>query len=238
MQSIEESVRLFNEGWAIYQKIIRNNYMFHREIGEAVSHYLAAYFGEKPIRLMDLGCGDASQTITAVSRCKLDYYHGCDVSAVALDLADENLVRADVKYVLENSDMLQCVAVPGLAFDVMFSSFAMHHLDHAQKSDFLKKVRAGLKPDGLLILVDLALNPGEDRAAYLENYLDYAEAHWSEITARENAAIRDHASSHDYPERLTTYRQLSMEAGFSEPLHLCRYTWHHVWVLRNQMPVN
>jgi cyclopropane fatty-acyl-phospholipid synthase-like methyltransferase len=212
--------------------------MFHREIGEAISHFLATSLGEKPVKLMDLGCGDASQTLAAFSRCKLDFYHGCDVSEVALGLADQNLVRTDIKYVLEKNDILASVSNADHQFDVIFSSFAMHHLGLAQKRDFLRNVRARLNTDGMLILVDLARDENEDRAAYLEHYLGYALAHWSDLTLAEHTAISHHAALHDYPERTSTYRELSNEAGFAEPLTLCRHTWHHVWVIRNQATGN
>jgi cyclopropane fatty-acyl-phospholipid synthase-like methyltransferase len=129
--------------------------------------------------------------------------------------------------VLDHSDMLAYAAAPRRTFDVVFSSFAMHHLDLAQKAAFLKNVRAALKPDGVMILVDLARDANEDRTSYLDNYLRHAEAHWAEITPPEMAAIRTHASSHDYPEKLSTYRQLAINAGFSRQDHLCQHTWHH-----------
>jgi SAM-dependent methyltransferase len=233
MQAIEESIKLFKESWATYQKIIHNNYMFHGEIGRSVGDFLSGFFGGRAIRLMDFGCGDASQTLAAFSLCNLDFYQGCDVSRVALDLAGQNLVRAGIPHVLQHKDMLQCAATPGPAFDVMFASFAMHHLDLAQKAVFLKELRACLKPRGLLVLVDLALDVNEDRAAYLANYLGHVEDNWSELDPREKASIRDHVSSHDFPERLSTYDQLAMDAGFSEKEHLCQHTWHHAFVYKN-----
>jgi SAM-dependent methyltransferase len=206
--------------------------MFHREIGEAISDYLASYFGGKTISLMDLGCGDASQTLLATSKSQLAFYYGCDVSSVALGLAGKNIAKAGIPHELDNRNMLECAANPGRTFDVIFSSFAMHHLDLVQKAVFLKDIRSGLNPNGVLILVDLALAADEDRIAYLDHYLGYAETHWAEMSPNEIAAIRNHASSHDFPERLSVYQQLSMEAGLSQQAHLCQHTWHQVLVYK------
>ena len=233
MQTIEESIRLFNESWGIYQKIIHNNYMFHREIGDAVRNFAAEYFGERPISLMDLGCGDSSQTLAAFACCKVQFYQGCDVSTVALELAEQNLNAAGILHNLDNTDMLEAVAAAEHRFDVIFSSFAMHHLGLQQKEALLKNVSKALKPDGVLILIDLALAPDEDRQTYLDNYLGYAETYWLEMTAGENLAVRNHATGHDFPEKLNTYSHLAQKAGFARVRHLCQHTWHHVLVLEN-----
>ncbi len=233
MQTIEESIRLFNESWGIYQKIIHNNYMFHREISDAVRSFAVEYFGEKPISLMDLGCGDASQTLAAFACCKMQFYQGYDVSSVALELAEHNLNAAGIPHMLENTDMLGAAAAAEHSFDVIFSSFSMHHLGLQQKQALLKNVRTALKPDGVLILIDLALAPDEDRQSYLKNYLGYAEAYWLKMTADENIAVRNHAAGHDFPEKLDTYSRLAQQAGFTSLRHLCQYTWHHVLVLEN-----
>jgi 2-polyprenyl-3-methyl-5-hydroxy-6-metoxy-1,4-benzoquinol methylase len=233
VQTIEESIRLFNESWSIYQKIIHNNYMFHREIGDAVRSFAAEYFGERPISLMDLGCGDSSQTLSAFACCKVQFYQGCDVSTVALELAEQNLNAAGIPHTLDNTDMLEAVAAAEHRFDVIFSSFAMHHLGLQQKEALLKNVSKALKPDGVLILIDLALAADEDRQNYLDNYLGYAEAYWLEMTAGENLAVRNHATGHDFPEKLNTYSHLAQKAGFARVRHLCQHTWHHVLVLEN-----
>jgi 2-polyprenyl-3-methyl-5-hydroxy-6-metoxy-1,4-benzoquinol methylase len=233
VQTIEESIRLFNESWSIYQKIIHNNYMFHREIGDAVRSFAAEYFGERPISLMDLGCGDSSQTLSAFACCKVQFYQGCDVSTVALELAEQNLNAAGIPHTLDNTDMLEAVAAAEHRFDVIFSSFAMHHLGLQQKEALLKNVSKALKPDGVLILIDLALAADEDRQTYLDNYLGYAETYWPEMTAGENLAVRNHATGHDFPEKLNTYSHLAQKAGFARVRHLCQHTWHHVLVLEN-----
>jgi 2-polyprenyl-3-methyl-5-hydroxy-6-metoxy-1,4-benzoquinol methylase len=233
VQTIEESIRLFNESWSIYQKIIHNNYMFHREIGDAVRSFAAEYFGERPISLMDLGCGDSSQTLSAFACCKVQFYQGCDVSTVALELAEQNLNAAGIPHTLDNTDMLEAAAAAEHRFDVIFSSFAMHHLGLQQKEALLKNVSKALKPDGVLILIDLALAADEDRQTYLDNYLGYAETYWPEMTAGENIAVRNHATGHDFPEKLNTYSHLAQKAGFARVRHLCQHTWHHVLVLEN-----
>ena len=207
--------------------------MFHREIGETVRSFAAEYFGEKPISLMDLGCGDASQTIAAFASCNVQFYQGCDVSSVALALAEKNLHAARIPHTLEKTDMLEAAAAADHGFDVIFSSFAMHHLGLQQKEALLKNVRTALKPDGVLILIDLALEADEDRHTYLENYLGYAETYWLEMTAGENLAVRNHAAEHDFPEKLNTYSHLAQQAGFARMRHLCQHTWHHVLVLEN-----
>ncbi|MEY3746674.1 MAG: hypothetical protein RL194_133 [Pseudomonadota bacterium] len=233
MQSIEESVRLFKEGWKTYQKIINSNYMFHREISDTVRTFLASHVGHQPLSLLDLGCGDASQTLEAFKGAKISCYHGCDVSDVALNHARENLDHAGIVHLLEQRDMLECLSVDESTYDVVFASFAMHHLDIEQKATFFSLAHARLKQNGILILVDLARAPEEDRPAYLKHYLGYAESHWSSLTAQQHAAIRQHAAAYDFPETVAIYEELAKEAGFSEFRQLCKHTWHHVLVSKS-----
>lgn len=233
MQLMNESDRLFKEGWNTYQNIIANNYMFHREISDTVRAFLASHFGHQPLSLLDLGCGDASQTLEAFKESRIAFYHGCDVSEVALDHAHHYLARAGIENFLENREMLECLAADKNTYEVIFVSFALHHLDSEQKAEFFKLARRRLKENGVLILVDLARSPDEERSAYLENYLGHAERHWPLLSEQQHAAIRQHAVAYDFPETVATYEALAKDAKFSEFLHLCKHTWHHALVFKS-----
>jgi len=50
----------FFDAWDTYQKVVTCDYMFHREIGEALNQLLRAHFGGRPFSILDLGCGDAA----------------------------------------------------------------------------------------------------------------------------------------------------------------------------------
>jgi len=77
-------VREFFNAWAIYRKVLANNYMHHREIYQAVTELLAEQWETRPFKLLDLGCGDASFLAQALQGRAIQHYTGFDLSDPAL----------------------------------------------------------------------------------------------------------------------------------------------------------
>ncbi|WP_414574743.1 class I SAM-dependent methyltransferase [Anabaena sp. CCY 9402-a] len=82
----------FSKQWKIYQKVLNNNYMGHREIYSILHELLVSYF-QKPFKILDLGCGDASFISLALLNTNIASYHGIDLSIPALEIAKENLAK-------------------------------------------------------------------------------------------------------------------------------------------------
>lgn len=59
------SNELFNNQWILYQKILNNNYMGHQEIYDILHEFLLSNF-QKPFKMLELGCGDATFTAKAL----------------------------------------------------------------------------------------------------------------------------------------------------------------------------
>ena len=70
-----QSNEFFNQQWSIYQKILSNNYMSHRECYALLHRFLVGYF-HKPYSLLDLGCGDASFTVRSLLDTPIVAYKG------------------------------------------------------------------------------------------------------------------------------------------------------------------
>ena len=88
--SSKQSNDFFDKQWCIYQKILNNNYMSHRECYDKLHRFLVGYF-HKPYSLLDLGCGDASFTASGLSHTPIAAYKGIDLSETALEIAKNNL---------------------------------------------------------------------------------------------------------------------------------------------------
>ncbi len=71
------SNEFFNHQWQLYQKILNNNYMGHREIYRILHEFLARY-SPKPFKMIDLGCGDASFVAQALMNTTITFYQGID----------------------------------------------------------------------------------------------------------------------------------------------------------------
>ena len=89
--STTAAVDLFQKSWRVYQDIIEHNYMFHREISAACRTMLQNFQPGQRLRILDLGCGDASMVLPLLAPDRIAFYLGCDLSQPALDIADAAL---------------------------------------------------------------------------------------------------------------------------------------------------
>src|SRR5664279_3324047 len=81
----------FFTGWEIYRKVLENNYMYHKEIYQAVGMLLHQQFAHQPFKMLDLGCGDACYLANALQGTTISHYTGFDLSDPALALAADNI---------------------------------------------------------------------------------------------------------------------------------------------------
>ncbi len=80
----------FNAEWQLYQKILNYNYMGHQKIYDVLRRLFADNW-EDTIKVLDLGCGDASFLVHALSDVKVSHYYGLDISDTAISIAQENM---------------------------------------------------------------------------------------------------------------------------------------------------
>jgi SAM-dependent methyltransferase len=81
---------VFLNQWQTYQKVIANNYMFHRQVYGLLHRILIDDFN-KPFRFLDIACGDASAATNALRGTSIKHYYGIDISKPALAIASESL---------------------------------------------------------------------------------------------------------------------------------------------------
>jgi SAM-dependent methyltransferase len=214
-----EAAGFFRDAWHVYRDVVDHNYMFHRELSAGTGEVLRERFGTRP-------CGDASQSLRALEGVRIDAYHGCDLSEAALTQARANLQQRVAHPVLECRDLLATMVGLQGSFDVVFTSFAVHHLGQADKGRFFSEARRLIKGDGLLVLIDVVRDEGDDRSRYLDSYMNHARTHWRALDAADFQLVEDHVRTHDFPETLDTLSRLAADAGFRETRPIGRYTWH------------
>jgi SAM-dependent methyltransferase len=115
------------------------------------------------------------------------------------------------------------------AFDVIFSGFAVHHLDAAAKQELFHACAAKLAPGGRFILVDVVREEGQTREQYLEGYLNFMRTQWTAVrpiiskkpalTSPRTTSPRRSPISSAWPQRLLGETRL-----------LDRFAQHHVLV--------
>jgi cyclopropane fatty-acyl-phospholipid synthase-like methyltransferase len=229
----EHSATAFFDVWHTYRKVVANNYMNHMEIKAHIERALRAQFAGRPFSFLDLGCGDAATLAPLLqSNMAIQRYKGVDLSETALALAAENLKSLSCPLDLVCRDILAALEADTGLYDVVYSSFALHHLSTEQKAEFFRRVTQKLEEDGILLLTDVVREEDESLPVYLRRYCDWLRSDWSALGAEEKASVCDHILNNDRPETFSVLKALAQAAGLGDATAVARYGWHRVICFR------
>jgi ubiquinone/menaquinone biosynthesis C-methylase UbiE len=224
----KESAEMFRSSWSLYDTVVGHNYMFHREIQECIHDVLGARRTSGGYSLLDLGCGNARSLAACAGDCPPVRYEGVDLSPAALAEAAKNL-KSWPSVTFQEQDMLtKAQSVPSSSFDVVYSSFAMHHLGAAEKERLFAACARLLKPGGTFLLVDILREDGETREQFLESYFRIVRAKWTAITPAQVEEIYRHVSTFDFPETFWALAEMARQSGFHDAQTLGRFDAHQV----------
>lgn len=226
---VDQSAVRFFHVWDTYARVVAENYMYHRELGVAVQAALQARFAQRPFTILDLGCGDAATFAPLLGDLPVGSYRGADLSAAALALAGDNLSGLDCPVDLRCADMMdELISAP--AQDVIYASFALHHLETGAKEEFFRHVGMRLAPDGVFLLVDVVREEGEALPNYLDAYTGYVRTVMTSLTRAECDAICDHIRDNDRPETVSTLDGFAANAGMKRVEMTTPHKWHRMLV--------
>ncbi len=193
----QNSAQVFSNNWLLYQKIVDHDYMHHHSIAECTWDIFNTKH-VKPIDLLDIGCGDAAPLVPILEISNMDSYTGYDLSDAALDLAKANMQKFKFPAIFKQGNMLSLLETEENTFDLIHSSFAIHHLQDSDKMNLLDTCFKRLMPHGKMIYTDVFRKPGTSRAEYLTDYLNYINS-WSRFSKAEIQPIVDHILQFDFP---------------------------------------
>lgn len=224
----DTSATAFFDTWQTYRKVVAANYMYHVEIKADIARILQARFAGRPFAFLDLGCGDAATIAPVLAQMNVSRYKGVDLSEAALAHAADNLKSLSCKVDLVHQDILAALAADTTSYDVIYSSFALHHLAIDEKARFFERVAQRLVPQGVFILIDVVREAEESLPAYLDHYCDWIAKDWRSLDAGELAAICDHVKGNDRAETFADLRRLAAAAGLPDAAGVSAYRWHRV----------
>lgn len=213
--------------WDTYKKVVDSDFMFHRALSKEVERALRERFDGRAYTMLDLGCGDASVLASILNRVPPAIYTGVDLSDKALELARANLRSLPFNVELAHGDLLTALT-DGKRYDVVHSSFVLHHLATVEKAEFFRRVAKALAPEGVLLLVDTLREEDETREEYLRRYLGWIEEDWAGITRPEKDAIFEHISTSDWPDPLSILDAQARAAGLKRLLGDVKHLWHRL----------
>ena len=104
--------------------------------------------------------GDATALVPLLHDVTPSRYKGVDLSDTALTLAAGTLEALPCPVTLARGDILAALAEDD-AYDVIYSSFVLHHLATEQKGEFFQLASRRLAPGGMLLLVDTMREEGK-----------------------------------------------------------------------------
>lgn len=231
LEAAADPIEVFRADWRTYQTVIRENYMFHREISGAIGRMLRQLPGT--LSVLDLGCGDACQISEMLDPGQIAEYCGCDLSAQALEAAQHHLAPLGNRARLLCRDMLTVLReAPGEQYDMVYSSYALHHLPREEKQEFFIECRRTLRQDGVLVIADIMRDEGQSVPEYYDRYIEKMDAEWTVLSGIERVSIQEHIRSCDFPEPPSRLQSMAEQAGLLNPVRLEKRTWHQAWCYR------
>lgn len=216
---------LFIDSWNIYHKIVMANHMFHREIYNTVGELLDQQ-ETAPFTFLDLGCGDASRIAPILQYRLVEHYTGVDLSDTALSEAARHLAQLTCPIQLNNAEMLGFLRQDSAQYDVIFTSYALHHLGTNDKQAFLEASHQHLDPEGSLILIDITRNEDQGVSEFLKAYCETIHQQWDALSPEEAQYVASHVEANDLPENISGLNALALTAGFRRFRVVARYGCH------------
>jgi cyclopropane fatty-acyl-phospholipid synthase-like methyltransferase len=228
-----DSTALFRTAWAAYEAVVRGDWMQHRELERLVTGWLDRVRPSGPLRLLDLGCGDAVCLRNWLRRRPDVHYTGVDVADAVLDQARGALAGVE-RVTLVAAPMQEFVRTCPASHDVVFSSYALHHLATEAKRAFLRDVRGCLAPGGVLVLVDAFRREDETRDEAVAAYVDMMRTKWTGLGSEHLALACEHVAAHDFPETVGGVKALAREAGWVVRDSVAVHERHHALLFAGQ----
>ena len=223
------NLQMFQTQWAIYEKIIHKNYMFHEQILNAVEKILKEIGENTPIEMLDLGCGDVTLISKILPHINLEGYTGFDLSSSSLEIAKKNLQSVVNKVLLKNETMENCFNIQK-QWNVVYSSYAIHHLQDLDKKKLILKLVQGLPKNGLFIYIDIFKKEDETMLEYKQRYMQNIATYWDSIELYEKEIIFNHINESDFPTDISTIKDWLSEINI-KPSNIIQFDDCHKLVL-------
>lgn len=209
------STEIFARNWRIYQEVSKCNYMSHHDfLKEIGSLFKKNLVDDKPINVLDCGCGDAWMLSRLLKGRNVNSFTGYDMSEAALSCARERLGPLECELFLQAGPMENLIKNEQKTFDLIYSSFATHHLLDSEKQSFLHDLSEHLKKGGLLIIIDLLRSDQQSRHQYIEEYVQNVGQTWKTVYPEDLELVYDHIRNFDFPAATAEFLSWVKEAGF------------------------
>lgn len=201
----------FNDNWKKYQATLATNTLYHREMMATLTTFLQQHFANKPFSLVDAGCGDSSVIHEVLKNFQLSSYTGIDAAQAVLELAENNFSDINCKKEFICGNMQQAIQQLTGKYNIIFTSYAVHHLALTDKAQFLHDCYKKLEPNGYLILIDGILKQGQPREAWLDELASRMQLTQNLSAEQTEERISSHARHADFPIEIAAYKEIASQ---------------------------
>jgi len=224
-----ERVKGVFEQWAMYDAVVRHDYMRHAELSKALSAWAAA-FG-RPLRIVDLGCSDASLPTNGFRAANVEHYLGVDLAESSIDRARSNLAIWPGRFDLVCGNLADVLAkLPDGSANTVLASYSLHHFVTEDKLKLVGRVWRLLEPGGAFLWIDAVRDDGEDHDTYIDRLTNSMSHDWIGLTIEQRQRGVEHVRTSDFPETKSWTLEHIEAAGFRPGGTLLQNEFFDGWV--------
>ena len=228
-----KAVKQVFEQRSMYDAVVTGNYMHHAELVAALGAW-AREFG-RPLRIVDLGCGDASLAVRSFASERVEQYVGVDLaeSSIAQARVSTAAWQGRVELICGNLfDSLHGLAAESA--NVVLASYSLHHFSTGDKVKLLREIGRVLEPRGVLLWIDAVRDEKESRDEYVDELASDIKRDWTLLSVEERQRAAEHVLTSDFPETEAWMMEQTAAAGFSAESTLLKGESFRGWELRKR----
>jgi SAM-dependent methyltransferase len=219
----------FRRAWSLYDTIVESNHMHHREIYAQVERIVSERASHGPLRVLDLGCGNARCMAPVLRRFPPDAYLGVDLSESALSEA-EVFLHGLGGVELKCCDLLEHAESEHSAWTMIFSGFAVHHLSGDEKNRLFHGLHSIISPGGFFLMADVVRDEGTSREEHVASYTAMMRRDWHGIPSEALEEGCAHVTSYDFPSTPSELLDGARNSGFDNVREVSRHGMHRVFL--------
>lgn len=200
-----------------YDDNVRKVIPYYDEIYKQIFSVIQAYCGDRPLAVLDTGCGTGTFGIKALEQLNIAEIVLCDPSEKMLSEAKTKLADKLCTFYLAGSENLDFKK----RFDVVTAIQSHHYFDRATREAAVKNCFNALKPCGLFICF-------ENTAPFTEygrNLLLKRVEAFGATAGRTPEEVRSHSARYNteyFPITIREHLELLKKTGFD----VCELFWH------------
>jgi len=215
-------MQFFDQAVSEYDELIQAAIPRYDEIFWAMFYYLPEDFN--PTNILELGCGTGNLTRLIAKRWPESQITIVDISKEMLKETSQRLNSPNLTPI---ESTFEALAFPDSSFDLVMSSFSIHHMLDADKRNLFHQLAHWLKPDGFFVMGDMLV----PESAHLRS----ANMQELERVASKNGASethlhewREHRQTLDHYASWSSIQQWLEEAQMTSPALLYSYLFNSV----------